>query len=359
MMLAVDWITELSAFALLAAEWDALVASTASPFNLHSWYMLWWRAFAGDDDLRVCTVRRDGHLTAALPLVADGTRLRGMVNGHSGHLQALYSDPESLRALTDAVFERRCPEVELKAIPTDDPTLASLLASASSAGRLAIPEPGYSSPIVDTSGDFDEWRAEHRSWKGRIARYRRKIEREHETEIELVVAPDDLDAWLDQGFALEASGWKGETRTAIESNPDTAGFYREMARALHERDELRLSRINLDGRMVAFSFCLLRGGRLYSLKVGYDETLKKVVPGLVLQLAIVERCFELGLDAYELLGEDNDWKRKISSSNREHTVLRAYPRTPPGVSRYCYRKRLRPPLKHAYRRVRPRTRASK
>lgn len=359
-MVTVEWITEFSRFALIAAEWDALLtAAKASPFDLHCWFLLWWRGFGRGRELAVCTVRRDGRLTAALPLVADGSCLRGMVNGHSGHFRALYADPESLRALTDAVFARRRPEIEMQVIPTADPTLEALLVSARSAGRLAIAEPGYSSPIVDTSGELEEWRAEHKKWKGRLARYRRKIEREHDAEMKIVVAPDDLDAWLEEGFALEASGWKAEAGTAIESNADTAGFYRELAREFHQRDALRLSRIDLDGRMVAFSFCLLDGGRLYSLKVGYDETLKKVVPGLVMQLSIVERCFELGLDAYELLGEDNEWKRKISSSNREHTVLRAYPRTPPGVGRYTYRKRMRPPLKLAYRKVRPRTRASK
>ncbi len=349
----IEWIAGEERFAAIAEEWDALLPADSSPFDLHCWYTLWFRAFGGTRELAVCTVRREGKLTAALPLADHRGRLQGLVNGHSGFCRALYADPESLRALCAAVVARPSSEIQISAIPSTDPSLAALVAAAREGGRLALAEDGYSSPIVATSGEFEGWRkGEHKSWKGRIARYGRKIERDHEAELEIVVAPGDLEAWLDAGFRLEASGWKGEAGTAIESNPDTAGFYRELARDFHARDELRLSRIVLDGADVAFSFCLQHGGRLYSLKVGYDESLKKLVPGLVMQLAIVERCFELDLEAYELLGDETDWKRKVSTATRAHTDLRIYPRRPAGVGRYAYRRRLRPLLKRTYRRVR-------
>ena len=350
----IEWISEEERFAAIAAEWDALLPADSSPFDLHCWYELWWRAFGGTRKLAVCTVWRDGKLSAALPLADHRGRLQGMVNGHSGFYRALHADPESLQALCAAALARSSPEIQVSALPSEDPSLQGLVAAAREGSRLALSEPGYTSPIVETSGEFQAWfKGEHKSWKGRIARYRRKIEREHEAKLEIVVAPDDLDAWLDEGFRLEASGWKGEAGTAIESNPDTASFYRELARTFHEREALRLSRIVLDGTDVAFSFCLQHGERLYSLKVGYDESLKKVVPGLIMQLAIVERCFELDLEAYELLGDENDWKRKVSTATREHTDLRIYPRTPAGAGHHFYRRRLRPLLKRTYRRVRP------
>jgi CelD/BcsL family acetyltransferase involved in cellulose biosynthesis len=129
-----------------------------------------------------------------------------------------------------------------------------------------------------------------------------------------------------------------------------------MARRFDARGELRLNRIMLDGEVAAFSLCLLSGNRLYSLKAGFDERWKKLVPGLVLQLFIVERCFEMGLDAYELLGETSDWKDKISTENRSHKNLWVFPAGPGGALRHGYRARIRPLLKRAYRRVRPRRR---
>ena len=72
----------------------------------------------------------------------------------------------------------------------------------------------------------------------------------------MVEAPTDLEADLTDGFRVEGSGWKGRSGTAIVSAPETETFYRGVARAFQRRNELRLSRIVLDGTTVAFDLCL-------------------------------------------------------------------------------------------------------
>ncbi|HKB50510.1 MAG TPA: GNAT family N-acetyltransferase [Solirubrobacterales bacterium] len=357
MPLRTEWIADLRRFGELAAGWDALLPKDSHPFDSHGWYEAWWKAFGGEGELAVCTVWRDGELAGGIPLSANGRRLKGLVNGHSGTFRPLARDGEAMEALIAAALARRPPELELPMLPAADGSLPLLESGAREAAMLPLAEPSYVSPIVDTSGDFEAWRkGSHSSWKGRLARYRRKMQRDHDAELEIVAVPGDLEAWLEEGLRLEASGWKGEAGTAILSAPETASFYRDIARRFHERGELRLSRIALDGEVVAFSFCILWGSRLYSLKVGYDETRRKLVPGLVMQLSIVERCFELGFEAYELLGETSDWKEKVSGDERRYVTLRAYPRRPVGLLRHSYRARLRPVLKSTYRRLRPRGR---
>lgn len=357
MTLAAEWLSDIADFGALAAQWEALQPRDATPFDTHRWYEAWWRSFGGEDGLAVCAVRRDGELAGALPLMEAGNRLRGLANSHSGMFRPLARDPEAMEALIAAAFGGRAAAVELSLLPLDDPTLPLLQAGAREAGRFALTQPGSVSPIVETDGDVEAWRKGAKSsWKSRLARYRRKMVRDYDAELEILTAPEDLDARLQEGFRIEAGGWKGESGTAILSNADTTAFYRDIAHRFHERGELRLSRIVLDGEPVAFSFCLFDGCRLYSLKTGYDERFRKLVPGLVLQVSIIERCFELGLDAYELLGETTDWKEKLAGSSRRYANLRAYPHSPAGALRYGYRGRLRPLLRNTYRRVRPRRR---
>ena len=105
--------------------------------------------------------------------------------------------------------------------------------------------------------------------------------------------------------------------------------------------------------MVAFDLCLLRARRLYLLKTGYDESVRRLAPGLVLRLAVVERCFELGLEAHELLGDVSEWKSKFATSERRHVDVHRYRRSPAGAARLAYAWRLRPALGRAYRRLRP------
>jgi CelD/BcsL family acetyltransferase involved in cellulose biosynthesis len=351
--LKTEWISESGRFGELGSEWDALLPGDPHPFDSHDWYEAWWKAFGHGGDLAVCTVREDDELTGVLPLRIEGRRVKGLANGHSGLFRPLARDEKAMEALLAAAFSRRVREVDLQMLPATDPTLPLLESAARRASLRPFAEAGFVSPVVDTSGDLEAWSKEsHSSWKKRLARYRRKMQRDHDAELEIVAVPDRLDAWLEEGFRIEQSGWKGEGGTAILSAPETELFYGEIARRFHDRGELRLSRIALEGEAVAFSFCIQAGGSLYSLKVGYDERWRKLVPGLVMQLSIIERCFELGLDAYELLGETSEWKQKVATGSRSHTNLRAFPRSPAGAVRYGYRSRLRPQLKRAHRRLR-------
>lgn len=355
MSLTVDWVRDADGFVALAGEWDALLPPDAHPFDLHCWYHAWWDAFGASSELAVCTVRRDGELVGAFPLRAERHSLRGLANVHSGMFRPLAKDEQAMEALLAAALADRATELELPMVPTEGGLLSLIKGSAREAAMLPLAEASAVSPIVDTSGDREAWlKGDNSSWKKRLARYRRKMERDHQAELEIVAVPDDLEAWLEEGLRVEASGWKGKAGTAIVSAPETEAFYRDLARRFHQRGELRLSRIAFGPEAVAFSFCILWRNRLYSLKAGYDESQRKLVPGLVMQLSIVERCFELGLDAYELLGETSDWKEKIATGSRPHVTLRAYSRRPAALLRYAYRARVRPVLKTAYRRLRPR-----
>jgi CelD/BcsL family acetyltransferase involved in cellulose biosynthesis len=90
--------------------------------------------------------------------------------------------------------------------------------------------------------------------------------------------------------------------------------------------------------MVAWDLGILHGNRLYSLKSGYLEEFRALAPGLVLELATIERCFEAGIDAHELLGSDEPYKLRFSTSERHHRVFRAFPRRPRGLLRYAWRR---------------------
>lgn len=331
-----------------------MLPDDAHPFDLHCWYTSWWEAFGTTNELMVCTVRRAGRLAAVFPLWVEGRLLKSFVNGHSPMSRPLATDREAMDELAQAVMSqagRR--RLELLGLPGEDPSIERLETAAQAASKMSLVEPAYASPFVDTRGDLDMWREKNkRSWKS-VEPRRRKMNREYEARFVLVEPPTALEAELDDGLRIEASGWKGREGTAIESAPETATFYRSVARAFHRRDELRLSRVVLDDIAVSFAFCLLYRRRLYLLKSGYDESYRRLAPGLVLRLGMIERCFELGIDALDLLGDEVGWKTRFATGNRPHVNFRTYPSSPIGYLRHRYRAQLRPGLKRVYRRWRP------
>jgi CelD/BcsL family acetyltransferase involved in cellulose biosynthesis len=350
--LAIGWIGEEAGFEALAEEWDRLTPGDAFPFDLHCWYLAWWQAFGGGEELAVCTARRDGELVGAFPLRRFDGGLKALANVHSPLFRPLARDPEAMEALVAAAMGEGA-ELELVGLPEADPAVSALREGARGASRRALAEPTYVSPTVDTSGDFDSWRKLSKPrWGAPLERFRRKMGRDHEAELRIVEPPEDLDAELADGFRVEASGWKGEAGTAIVSAPETETFYTAVAQAFAARGELRLSRIVLDGETAAFDLTLLHGDRLFLLKTGYDERFRRLAPGLVMRLSIIERCFEDGLRSHELLGDESEWKAKFATGSRPYATLRAYRRNPAGIARYAYRGAVRPRLRSAYRRLR-------
>jgi CelD/BcsL family acetyltransferase involved in cellulose biosynthesis len=351
---AVGWISEVGEFEALAGEWDELAAAQAerSPFDLHCWYVSWWRAFGGSDQLAVCTLRDGGELTAVFPLRRAGRELLSLSNVHSPLYRPIARDGAALAALVGAALEA-AGALELASLPEGDASVAELRDGAGGAGKVTLLERAHVSPTVDTSGDFDAWRAvSKKRWGAPLERFRRKMGRDHEAELTIVEPPTELEAELADGYRVEASGWKGEQGTAIVSNPETETFYTEVARAFAARGELRFSRIRLDGETAAFDLTLLHDNRLHLLKTGFDERFRKLAPGLVMRLSIIERCFELGLASHELLGDESEWKAKFQTGVRPYATLRVFPRSPAGLARYGYRKRVRPTLRAVYRRLR-------
>ena len=351
-----EWIDDVARFEALGEEWDRLATLDPSPFSRHAWLLPWWHAFGEGAELRVCAGRDGGELVAALPLLRRGRALAAMANEHSPSFRPLARDAAALEALAAALVAERRP-VELRSLPAREEAVPGLTTGVEAGGARVLTERGFVSPLTETTGTFEDYRARMKSGWREIERRGRKMDREHEVQRGLVAEPAELDRELEEGLALEAAGWKGESGTAIVRDESTARFYGDMARAFHEAGELRLSSLRVDGRLAAFDLALVHAGRYYLLKTAYDEQMRTLAPGLVLRRAVIERCFELGLEAHEFLGADMEWKRLFSTGDREHLVWRAYPGGPLTALDFAYRRILRPGLKRAYRTVRPRRRS--
>ncbi len=346
-------VENLGRFAEVAGAWERLAEREPTPFCSHSWFSAWWNAFGEDGQLRVVLLWDAEDLAAVYPLYLGGGLCRAMTNVHSPLFSPLARDSAALRRVSEAALHLGSSRLVVGPLAVQDAALLGLERGADECGAHVLRSALHVSPIVDTGGDFDAWRAGSRPrWGAPLERFRRKMLRENDAEIRVVRAPEDLEVELVRGFAVEASGWKGSSGTAILSSPSTERFYTQVAHAATARDELRLSTIALDGEIAAFDLTLLRDGRLYLLKTGFDERWRRLAPGLVMRLSVIERCFELGLTAHELLGDDSEWKRKFSTSSRAHVAVDVYGRHPRELAAYAWRGSIRPRLARGRARAR-------
>jgi CelD/BcsL family acetyltransferase involved in cellulose biosynthesis len=246
----------------------------------------------------------------------------------------------------------------VSALPEQDPSFARLLEAARAAGRWTLVEPMNTSLVTETSGSFDEYHAGlSRKVRSEIGRLRRKSEREHRLELSALERPHDLDGQMARALALEASGWKGRAGTAIVSAPETERFYMQVGRNFDAAGSFRLSELSLDGELAAMALSIVQNERVFTLKVAYDERHRRLGPGFVLLMAMIERCFELGLEAYEFAGMDEEYERRFATAERPHRRLRIYQPAALNAGRFVYHRQIRPVLRDAYHGARRRTAA--
>ena len=338
----IEWVRGADGLADLAGPWDALTASDDDPFADHAWFTAWWEAF-GEGELRIACAWDGGELAAAFPLAARRPRrLVALSNYHSPLFRPPARDGAALSAVIEAA-RGAASELHVHALPAGHPAFAALTRGTS------FCEAVHASPIVETGGDLTEYL---RGVSSTVKRRRRKLEREHEAAFRFDDGGEDLEADLAAGYLVEAAGWKGQAGTAINASPQTEAFYTNLARAYRARGEFAAQWLHVDGAPAAWNYCLVRGGRVFMLKTGFDEALRSHAPGLVLNLWVVEQCFERpDTVAYELLGDAEEWKLKFATTRREHVRLWAWRRRPVPLAGYAFRVRVVPLLRAARRRA--------
>src|SRR3972149_1787036 len=98
-------------------------------------------------------------------------------------------------------------------LPAGDPAVPLLVEAARKAGMVTLVERQHVSPIV-RFGDADGLPVSRKVHK-ELARLRRRLEDEDDVPFSVGEPPADLEAQLEEGFQVEASGWKGVRHTAI------------------------------------------------------------------------------------------------------------------------------------------------
>ena len=302
---------------------------TAEPWVRSGWVERWWEAF-GTGSLRILALRRDGRLAGVLPLMENHGVVRSTSNWHTPEF-GLLAAREELADLAQALVELRPRRISFAFVDPGELGIAACRAAAEAAGYRTLERTLEQSPYVSIEGGWDAYRAGlGKKLASELRRRRRRLEEDGRFSFEVVDGSEQLPELLDEGFAVEAAGWKGEQGKAISSRSETLAFYRNVAEWAAERDWLRLAFLRLDGRPFAFDFCIEADGIHYLLKTGFDPAYGKFAPGMILRYEMLARAFSTGLRSYEFLGADEPWKLQWTRTTRRRTLFQAFAPTPRG-----------------------------
>lgn len=324
-------------------EWDALADRVgALPFLRPGWFAAWWRAFGGGK-LELLVARRDDRLCGVFPLYRHGGKLQSTSNWHSPVFGVLAEDDETRSLLVHEVFTHHPRRAALAFLEPHESELAEWDEAAKAAGYRVLTRTLERSPYLTIEGDWETFlRGRGRSVRSDLPRRLRRLQDEGSVTFDLADGTDRLHELLEEGFAVESSGWKAAENSAILSHAETHTFYTEVARWAVERGWLKLMFLRLDGRPIAFQYNLVQNGVWYYIKGGYDPAYARFSPGRLLTRAALEHAFSLGLSTYEFLGGDEHYKLQWTSACHERTLLQAFAPSPTGLVDWCTYAFLRP-----------------
>lgn len=147
---------------------------------------------------------------------------------------------------------------------------------------LRRPEAGKGAPTVT---------GKHRR---ELERKRRRLEDELGAQLAVVDLAEDAAA-VEEFLALEASGWKGRSGTALASMHRDAEFFRAICSSFRGLGRLHLLSLQADGERVAMACNLRAGPGVFCLKIAFAERWRRYSPGA-----------QLVLDHVEWFGRDSD-----------------------------------------------------
>ena len=254
----------------------------------------WMNQFAPQSDLILNTVWDDERLVAALPLFDKGQKF-GMANWSLTSncwavcgdllLDPEYSSDLLCEQLVDGLEQESWSLIKFEGIANKSNRWQSFSRALKAKGHVARESCGGPIAVTDV---LQDWSAYQASWSSNHrAATRKGIKRLSALgvlEVELFQDRNDgdLSAVLTDCFELENRTWKGEAGSSVLKS-DMLDFFISEATNLLNNGMLHLWLLKLDGRLIAFEYCPVAKGVVYSNKISFDPDYSKYSPGNVLR----------------------------------------------------------------------------
>jgi peptidoglycan/xylan/chitin deacetylase (PgdA/CDA1 family)/CelD/BcsL family acetyltransferase involved in cellulose biosynthesis len=326
----------------LRGEWNRLVCQSGSRtiFLTWEWITAWWSAYGSPGDLRILalfddggvlrgiaplrrqSVRRYGQTVQALSFVGDGSI--GSDLNDSDYLDFI-AEPGFEKDVIEAVGKHCAEEFRsgvalLNEIPETSPNLEHLQELARSQ-RMGWTESDVPCATVRLPATWDEYlKMLQPRFRTKIRSTLRNLESRPEVRMRFCDDVRQLDRILPVLFDLHTRRWKREGKPGVFGWDRKREFYFILSRLLLERQWLRLSWLEWNGRILACQFGFAYAGIYSQLQEGYDPDTEHWNPGVGLRAWTIGEFLKEGLKEYDFLGgvsrHKTDWGAEVKHSKR-------------------------------------------
>lgn len=336
--LSVGWVTTPEAFFELETGWDGLAAGSGTVFLTHFWLAGWVREFAPAPELRVLTLRDEGRLVAALPLVAEAHKGAPRVWRFmgAGSLTPNHLDVIAAPGLAEAARERFAAAIaeasdewdvlDLDKLPEDTPTALALEQAFQRRHLTTSVELSAVCPLAVLPPSAEEYlQGLARKDRSNARRKMRRLMNEHPgASLDAVEDSKGLDRALDALVRQHQARWRSRGYAGAFGDPRSVRFHHDVAHAALERGCLRCYTLDIDGGVASVVYGFRTGDVVQQYQNSMAAEWERLGPGQVVLLHAIERSIEEGAGRYDLLEGDEPYKRSWCTTARRDVRLHVF-----------------------------------
>jgi len=321
-------IRDLPRLEAIAGPWHELAVHNPAPMVGHEWAVAAGKAFGKKTVPAVFALWDGPELRAVAPLGLSRVGLSRRLQFLDRELQEpdslLFRDRKSLEDLIDAIA-RHGQALALYGLPHGGEEEAVLRdrrgGSLTFCGRPYI---SHAALLPPTVAQLDETLSKHA--RAMLRRGLKLAQKQGDVTFSMETLDEkNREAFMEDLVRVEGSGWKRKNGTSLLDLPDQRRFYEHYLELKAASGTLRAHRMLIADKVVAIRLGAVAGGRLYELKIGYDDSFRDCSPGILLTHESLKAEIAEGLSVHEFLGGAEDWQKRWPLHVNRHVTVRRYP----------------------------------
>jgi CelD/BcsL family acetyltransferase involved in cellulose biosynthesis len=338
-LLQVERISNLEGWRRLEHEWNALLQDSAADavFLCWEWMDTWLEVYGDGGEWIILTVRDpNGWLLGVAPMMLDkGSGIVGrwqrrlLLLGQKADTASEYLDWILRRGYESAAVESFAAFIlsekfvpwdilEFTSMRSDAASILLLIAAFKKRGVVITQNQTVTSPYMILPETWEAFLA------GQRAKFRQrwnKFHREHQVTVKFVGQDMTVAEGMSHIRQLNESRW-GVRRQSFLSDRYRC-FHDHVALRFHEKEQLLMLFLAVDGQIVAGRYDFVYGNKGWSFQGGWLPEWERISIGKLMLTQVVQTCIDKGLAEYDFLGGDSAYKKDWSNGERTLVNLNA------------------------------------
>ncbi len=339
-------VTDSTEFADMRSAWSDLVSRSDcySPFLLWEWLYPWWETYGDGRGLFVVVARRGARMVGVAPLMIGLTRGRRVTRrrlaflGTGERAEGDYFDfivaGECADDARAALWRRAASEVKKERRVAEFHHVLARGDGIAQLGRLAVADgaellitPRRNAVVGPLPDSFDRY-LQQSPTKNRRYYLRRQSEdlRSAFGDVRHWVAAsgDQVDTILDRMEEFSTTRLAATGEGSAWADPKFRRCMRAACRLLLARRSLRAEALDVQGRTVATLLGFVHQGTYFCYQMAFDQDYAQHMPGHCLLERCIRSCIEDGLERFDFLAGEHEYKRTYFPGRQRLADLTLY-----------------------------------